>query len=263
MATDQGKASVRPNRVEYEKPPIVEALCQFNFASPLAWSPVIPGLFFQKIRAEYPTEPAVQQQVQANVEFPNDAAGRAQFTMGQGDQRLIYKNASENRLVVLTPTTISANSLPPYEGWPGLSSRFQRALTKTKSILGDPRVAAVSVRYINRIFVPDGRPFDVSSMFNIPFRVVGDTGATLKAHFQKSESILADGVTRGLSTFASVEPIDGETDGEAYLLDLEFRRGLSDPISFVEAMAVADELKVRENAEFESCITDRTRELFR
>ncbi len=220
-------------------------------------------MFYERIRAEYPTDPEVQQQVQANVQFPNDAAGQAQLTMGQGEQRLIYKNRSLSRLIVLSPSNVSANSLPPYEGWPHLSERFQRALSKTKDILRGAAVGAVSVRYINRIHVPNGRQSQLGEMFNIPFRVPGEGDTTINSLFQRVESTLADGVTQGILTFASVEPVEGESDGQAFLLDLEFRRVLSKPTDFSEAMSVAQDLKIVENAEFEACITDRTRELFR
>jgi uncharacterized protein (TIGR04255 family) len=261
MTTDQGRAAAQVGRIEYDHPPIVEALCQFNFATPLAWSPILPGMYYERIRAEYPTDPEVQQQVQANVQFPNDAAG-AQLTVGQGDQRLIYRNKSLDRLIVLGPSQISANSLPPYEGWPNLAERFERALAKAKPIIKEAQVGAISVRYINRIFIPDLDPASSGEFFNIPHRAVGG-GDVVDSLFQRVESTLSDGITQGVMTFAIVDPHEDESDGEAFLLDLEFRRALDAPMDFESAMAIASDLKAMENAEFEACITDRTRELFR
>lgn len=262
MSADRGLAADRGARVEYANPPIVEGLCQFNFAAPISWSPILPGMFFERIKATYPAEPEVQQQVQANVEFQNDAAGQAQFTVGQGDQRLIYKSRDLTRLAVLASSTIGVNSLPPYEGWPSLHERLESLLQRTKSVIGSPEIGAVSVRYINRIFIPTRDPQALSDYFTIPYHVVGHPKSSLSAVFQRVETIQPDGISRGIMTFVSVETTEAESDGQAFLLDLEFRRELPTSASFDVALSVADELKAMENAEFESCITDSTRGLF-
>ena len=265
MTVDEGNA-VAPlgqGRLEYRRPPIVEALCQFNFASPLRWSPVLPGMFYERIRAEYSGEPEVQQQVQANFQFPNDAAGEAQFNLGQGEQRLIYKNATKDKLIVLSPSTVSANSLPPYEGWPSLLARFESSLGKTKAVLRDVEVASVTVRYINRIFIPMREPIDLEQYFDLPFRAIGGERAVTTSMFQRFESALDGQGTTAVRTFSSVESTEDEQDGSAFVLDLEFRRELDTPATFHDALGITDELKSAENLEFETSITDRTRELFR
>lgn len=263
MTAEQGRAGEEPSRVEYKNPPIVEAVCQFDFVPPLAWSPIIPGMFFERIRAEYPENPEIQQRVQANVEFGADAAGQTQFTVGHGDQRLIYKNESRDRLIVLSPSSLSANSLPPYEGWPALSARFRSMLERTREVLRGAQVGAVTVRYINRIVVPVTEEATPECWFNVPYRVVGGSSSSLDSVFQRVEVTLPDGISKGVRTFASVDLQEGDVGGRPFLLDLEFRRTLAEGTTIDDALAVATELKVLENAEFEACITDKTRELFR
>lgn len=251
-------------RREYERPPIVEGLCQLNFATPLDWNPIVPGMFYERIRASYPEKPEVQQEVRANVQFPNDAAGEAQFNLGQGQQRLIYKNAARDKLIVLTPTSLSANSLPPYEGWPSLSKRLRQTLKKTAQVLGSPGVANATVRYINRILVPIDEPTEFAEYFDLPFRGVGSSGQSVSTSvFQRVESKVDAISAEAVRTFASVEPIAGEGRGIAFLLDIEFRRIFADPVTVDEALEVTEQLKQAENAEFERCITDRTRDLFK
>lgn len=263
MTADHG-AVLDQGRREYDRPPIVEGLCQLNFASPIDWNPIVPGMFYERIRAGYPEKPEVQQEVRANVQFPNDAAGEAQFNLGQGQQRLIYKNANRDKLIVLTPTSLSANSLPPYEGWPSLSKRLKETLTKTAQVLGSISIASVSVRYINRILIPIEEPTAFAEYFDLPFRGVGLPGQTSStAVFQRVESKIEAISAEALRTFASVEPIEGETSGTAFLLDIEFRRFFETPATIDAALNASEELKQAENAEFELCVTDRTRELFK
>jgi uncharacterized protein (TIGR04255 family) len=263
MTSEQGPTIGVAGRQEYPRPPIIEALCQFTFASPISWSPILPGMLFERIRSSYPADPEVQQQVQANVQFPNDAAGGAQFHVGQGEQRMIYRSADLNRLAVVSPSSISANSLAPYEGWPSLSNRFREVLRRTQEFFRGASVGSVSVRYINRVFLPLSGAEPFNAYFNIPYRPVGGVGGVTDGLLQRVESTLSDGVTRGILTFSSVDLIEGEVDGKAFVLDLEFVRPLVPPGDFESAMLIAEELKILENSEFEACITDRARELFR
>lgn len=262
MTSEAGPPVGERNRREYSRPPIIEALCQFTFATPIAWSPILPGMLFEKIRGTYPAEPEVQQQVQANVQFPNDAAGQAQFEVGQGEQRLIYRSEDLSRLAVISPSTVSANSLAPYEGWPSLSRRLRELVDQAQDSFRHAAVASVSVRYINRVFLPLADTASVESYFNIPYRPIGGLDGKTDALLHRVESTLSDGETRGLLTFSSVEPAEGERGGKAFVLDLEFLRTLTPASDFESAMRVAEELKRLENAEFEACITDRARELF-
>lgn len=261
MSTHSTATDGMSSRVEYANPPIVEALCQFDFIEPISWSPITPGMFYERIRAEYPLEPEVQQQLQANVSFPGDA-GAAQFTMGQGEQRLIYRDETESRLIVLTPHSLSANSLAPYEGWPNLSRRFSRALNKAQEVLKPPMVGAVLVRYINRIVAPVHEQNDVGQIFNIPFRVPSGRIVGVSSLFQRVQATLDVDEMQSTLTFSSVDPQDGDPPGQAFLLDLELRQPVPHGCTFDEALAIAGRLKAVENEEFEGCITDEARRLF-
>lgn len=250
-------------QTEYAAPPIVEALCQFNFSRALDWSPVLPGLVYEKIRASYPQTPEVQQELQANVMVPADGLGEAQFNMGQGEQRLIFANDQRNRLVLLAPSMLSVNSLPPYEGWPSLHRRTADVIRKTKSELRDLAVTTVSVRYINRVSLPWVAGTKLQDYFDVPYRVVGPEGSTLDQILLRQESSLGDGSVKGIRTFTRVDSDDSQgPEKRDFVLDLEFVKIFDTPVSFEDALESAGELKILENQEFEGCITDKTRELF-
>jgi uncharacterized protein (TIGR04255 family) len=260
MTPNETAVGARGPSPKYRNPPIVEALCQFNFATPLSWNPILPGVFYQKIKAEYLREPEMQEQVQANVETPV-SEGAASVRVGRGEQRLIYANMDGNRLVVLNPGSISANSMPPYEGWEDLADRLKRCVEKTYSTLGRPGIKGVSIRYINRILIPSES--EISRFFRVPIMSTSQAGSSVKSLFQRAETILEDGVSRSAITFATVEPTEDEVGEVPILLDLEFSNlGLGEA-TIDEAIEVAAQLKEFENVEFEAFLTDDTRGMFR
>jgi uncharacterized protein (TIGR04255 family) len=39
---------------KYEKPPIIEAVCEFRFSGKSKWDLTIPGLIYDSVKDEYP-----------------------------------------------------------------------------------------------------------------------------------------------------------------------------------------------------------------
>jgi uncharacterized protein (TIGR04255 family) len=242
-------------RREYPNPPIEEALVQVTFAEPLSWNVATPGLLFERLRGDYPTEPEMQEQ--AAVQVQADAGGGPALSFNRGQQRFLYRDESRTRLVLVNPLTLSANSLRPYEGWPKLRERFERAMSDVEAVTGSKPVARIALRYINRITLPPG-PIDTDDYFKVTVRTADEGRAAFRGFIHRVESVLDD-ETVVVSTFASTEP---EDDCTSFVLDLEFSSPNLNSSEMEQVLNVADELKVLENAEFESCITDATRELF-
>ncbi len=242
----------------YPNPPIEEGLCQVAFSEPLAWSVATPGRLHEALKASYPAEPDTQDEVAASLQLPPNQAGPT-FAFNRGPQRFVFKDESGTRLLIANPHTLSVNSLRPYEGWQALRVRLLEALRTVMAVTGPQPMAQVSLRYINKIVV-DESYLDSDHYFNLHVRTAEEGRAPFFGFMHRVESVLTDSVTHVTSTFATLQ---AAPEGSAFLLDLDFRRpglSLNQP---EEVVAVADELKAQENREFESCITDKTRELFK
>ena|SRR5215207_7513665 len=52
----QTRSSLREGRVRriYKDPPIIEALCEFQFVPSQPWDLTIPGLFYREVKSEFP-----------------------------------------------------------------------------------------------------------------------------------------------------------------------------------------------------------------
>jgi len=119
-----------------------------------------------------------------------------------------------------------------------------------------PPISGVSIRYINQIVLPAAK-IDTDDYFTIPIRTAREGTSALSSFVYRVESVIPGGdIAR--STFASMARDDR---ANAFLLDFEFLRE-ERFASFEDAERAADRLKNLENEEFESCITDATRELF-
>ena len=242
----------------YPNPPIVEGLVQFNFAQPIAWNVATPGRIFERIRDAYPTDPETIGQLQAafNAQPPS---GVPDFTITQGSQRVVYKDQSGTRLLVVNDRSFSVNSLRPYEGWESLANRMTDAIAALQDVLDMPNIGEVTVRYVNQISIPRGG--QTEEYFAYEIRTARSGASYLNNFVIRVESSLPDGITQAGTTFASAQPQSEQVF--PIILDIEFKRQLGEGVPISDAVNVAVELKQLENSEFESVITDNTRELFR
>lgn len=243
---------------DYPHPPIAEALVQFTFGEPIAWNVATPGRVYERLKNEYPADPETQAMVQATLDVAASGGTTPDFTLSQGSQRVIYKDESHTRLLVLNDRSFSVNSLRPYEGWEKLSQRMAEAITSLQDVIEIANIGEVSVRYINQIPLPRGHATE--DYFAYEIRTVRSGSSYLINFVQRVESLLPDGVTRAGTTFASTLP--QTEDVFPLILDIEFKRSLGQMASIRDAVAVAEELKALENSEFESLITNKARELF-
>ena len=248
------------DRREYPNPPIEEALVQITFAEPLSWNVATPGLLDERLRDAYPREPAAQEQLQAEVHIPGAGQAGPNFALNRGPQRFVYRDDTEHRLLVASPLTLSANSLRPYEGWPALNDRFRAAAELLNEVAPLKPVQRVTLRYINRVRIP-GPQVDTDDYFYLTVRTADSGRASFRGFMHRVESILEDDQTVVVSTFASLQP-DADSGTLDFLLDLEVYRDGLNLGDIGEMIDVAGQLKVIENAEFESSIRDAARELF-
>jgi len=148
--------------------------------------------------------------------------------------------------------------LPPYDSWEQLREEAHTIWNSYRSVIPGRAVTRVGLRYINQIDMPqpvrDFRDYirtypEISS--DLPQAVAG-------FFFQVQIPLEPSGVFLSL-TQALVPP--SAPNVTSVVLDIDvFRQGMrleSDD----EIWRILDELRLQKNLVFESCITDRTREL--
>src|SRR4051794_30661233 len=97
----------------YERPPVSEALCEFQFESPSGWDWTVAGLLYARIGEHFPIKRergVVELQVRVpGMDRPEDVR--------QGIAKLQFLAEDERTLVQVGPNVLTVNRLAPYPGW--------------------------------------------------------------------------------------------------------------------------------------------------
>lgn len=137
----------------YDKPPVIEVLCEFRFKSAQPWDWTIPGLVYEKIREKFPKK---RQQNVLEVET-QPSEDKVLHRMKAGVERMQFLNQQENAFVQVGPDLLAVNHLPPYPKWDAFKRLILEQLAVYRDVANPESLARIGLRYINRIEIPDKR----------------------------------------------------------------------------------------------------------
>ncbi|MBK6873565.1 MAG: TIGR04255 family protein [Kineosporiaceae bacterium] len=250
--------SIRRRR--YAEPPVVEAIARLEWARDGKWSVATPGVLLGKLRSDYPAEPQLQAGIQVGM-APGVNEGGAQLSMSAGVHNLIYASEDGSRLLSASPKSLGVHGLVPYEGWEALDHRLVKGVKAVSPTLfnGPPMVAAVGLRYVNRIVLPSVE-VNFHDYFTITFAFPDEFPPTIGAFLDRAEfGYPGEPITLAF-TWASTE---APPDRSAFIVDLDYQWRPPRPVTVPKARRMLADLKRRETLAFESLLTDRLRGLFR
>lgn len=246
---------VPPSRMVYTSPPVVEVICQVTFDEAVPWSVATPGVLFKALEDEYPADPTAM----GGITTTFNARNVGEIHVDPQAARYLFSNREQSRRLVVNSTCLSVNALPPYEEWPNVVARFERALTAFRSAVADFAPASANLRYINRIVIPEPT-MNVSDYFTIPILLAHQESA-IQGFITRSQIALPTRSAQLTITFGSSEhSVEGEC---AFLLDIEVSAPTSQSANTSDLIETMEALHTIENLEFESSITTKCRELFK
>ncbi|MGH8060005.1 MAG: TIGR04255 family protein [Candidatus Entotheonellia bacterium] len=239
---------------QYNKPPLIEAVCEFRFEPGEPWDLAIPGLLYERLRETFPK----RRQARALETTMLAGPDAIQQQMTQVD-RLQMLREDETALVQVSPHLLSVNHLKPYPSWAGFISLIREALEVYRTTAKPKGLQRIGLRYINRIEMP-GKRLDLEYYFDFyPFvgtRLPEDFGNFLVAiHllFQERRDILR--------LQLSDTPAD-QPDVSAFTLDLDYFLAQTDKVNFESVLGWLEEAHDTVEETFEGCIKDTLRERF-
>ncbi|NLI56111.1 TIGR04255 family protein, partial [bacterium] len=97
---------------EYKNPPLVEALCEFQFIPLQPYDSTIPGLFYEKIKEEYPEK---QEQVGINFQLQATEKGFEQKIIQNFPPKIQFFKSDKTSLVQIARELLVINCLKPYQ----------------------------------------------------------------------------------------------------------------------------------------------------
>ncbi len=238
----------------YKNPPIVEAVCEFRFTPDTPWDLAVPGLFYEKVKEEFPQR---EQRIVQEVELTQGPQGLQQQIRTR--EIIVLLAEDKKTLVQLGPRLLAVNALKPYPTWQGFKPRIQRAWEALQAILDRMDLQRIGLRYINRVELPTPR-VELAEYFGFyPF--VGDRLPQTMGSFIMGVEFPYGGEGDRCRVQLLPAP-DSSEEKPALMLDIDYFLAQPRAVKVSDVLEWVEKAHNRVEEVFEGCITDRLRELF-
>ena len=238
----------------YQKPPLVEAFCEFQFGSE-SWDWTIPGLIYQIISDRFPKKRTVKR-----LELQINPATKELIPGAQGDtERLQFLSEDETLLVQAGSNMLAVNSVAKYPPWRDFRVLIHEMFNVYREIANPTSIKRIGLRYINRIQIPEVK-FDLATFFNLEPKLPDELPENLASLFMRVE--LPNPSDSGILILTFGSAPEKLKDQSAFILDLDFSTTPNPDVKFESQQDWVDAAHTNIETAFEACITDRLRELF-
>lgn len=240
---------------KYTNPPILEALCEFQFVPSQPWDMTIPGLLYEKISHEFPLKE--QKTVFGTAFTPKEGGVQQRVEMSTLIQ---FLRSDRTVIIQVGPDLLTVNQLRPYPTWEHFKPLITSNLQTYQGIAKPKGFKRIGLRYINRIDIPGG-PIEVTDYFNYYAPIPASLPQTHDSFEVKVVIPYNDGRDYLLLKLASVS--SEKPDAVSILLDLDYILAKPEAISLEQADSWIENAHSAVESAFEACITERSRELFK
>ncbi len=239
----------------YKNPPLIEALCEFQFEPGQPWDWTIPGLVYDKLKNEYPKkkqQKIIEMEVRAEQEISQTVKG--------GIARMQFLREDETALVQVGPNLLVVNHLKPYPTWGKFQEMIKNGLAVYRDVASPKAIKRISLRYINRLEIPQSQVRIEDYILAVP-NIPEPLPQVFATWIQRVEIPFED--SNGVMVMQSGLIRHEVPNSIAFLLDLDFitldiqKVNLDNAMEWV--MGAHDEVEKA----FEVCITDKTRALMK
>jgi len=239
---------------KYQHPPLIEALCELQFAADTPWDLVSPGLIYEQVREQFP-----QRRPGRAISLNLSQAGQNFGQEFQVVDRVQFLRSDEHALIQVGPQLLVVNHLKPYPSWEAFRPLIAFALESYRRVIQPTSIHRIGLRYINRITFPQPRILleDYFELYpRLGPQLPSDHGAMIVGlQFAFAEG--RDALALRLQT-AAPEP----EGGLAISLDMDYFLAQPGSISVDEAMDWVETAHNQVEATFEASITDMLRAQF-
>ena len=251
-----GLDQIIPER-KYQKPPIIEALCEIVFADS-AWDDTIPGMFYERVKQNFP-EKRQREIQQAEVAF-----GPAEVTAGvrRLPPRILFVSDEKRRMIQVAKDLLVVNQLHPYPHFEEWEPEVYNALRVYEALAQPKKVVHLGLRYINQVVIPEAhiQMQDYFTIYpNLPPHV-GDAHSTFLVQVEIPQSN-TNGHTV-VMTFGTAPLPEQNAVGQAFMLDFYYIRKID---ASLDEAAIKREVNLAHSSiitAFEGSITGKLREQF-
>jgi len=240
----------------YKQPPITEAVIEIRFAHPHEKSKI--EKFIKKIKGTYADyQKSISYKLDIDISNIQQNEPKAKAI-----QQLVHRFSSEDmtQQLLLNESSFVVSQLAPYCGWNDFIGRFIRDWKVWKKCLGFNEIKQIGVRYINRLDIPVPEPtIDSSQYVNIYPEIPEILGPNSSYAIQATIPIDELKSVLALNSAVVASPL---LDHMSLVIDQDIVKTVELPQNDESIYSFLNEVHTKKNSVFESCITDKARELF-
>jgi uncharacterized protein (TIGR04255 family) len=137
---------------KYQDPPLIEALCEIQFAADTQWDLVSPGLIYEQVREQFP-----QRRPGRAIALNVSQAGQGFGQEVQVVDRVQFVRADNRAMIQVGPQLLAVNHLKPYSSWETFRPLIATALEAHRQVIQPAGIHRIGLRYINKIAFPQPR----------------------------------------------------------------------------------------------------------
>ncbi len=240
---------------KYKKPPVIEALCEFQFVTGQPWDLTIPGLVYERVKEEFTDK---QQQVGVGFKIQKTEEGLEHRVIPAPPRIQLFRK-DKTALIQIGPDLLAINHLVPYPTWQKFKPMVLEALKVYKDIAKPRAFKKIILRYINRIEIK-GELIELSDYFDF-YPYVSKALPQLHTNLiNRIEIPYKDGRDFMTLTIATASPERPEV--LSIILDIEYVMAAAEGIKMDEFDGWLEHAHSEIERTFEVCITDKSRMLF-
>lgn len=239
----------------YKKPPIIEALCEFQFTPDSAWDLTMPGLMYDKVHEIFPTKRQAQQ-----IDIELIAGPQGLLHTVCPTYRMQFFRQDEKALIQVGQHLLSVNHLKPYPSWPQFVPLIRTGFETYQDVAHPKGIQRIGLRYINRVEL-QSESLELSDYFEF-YPMVGpklnkETYTAFLAGIQIPYEDARDILKIELANAIVTSP-----DALALTLDIDYFLAQPGKVALDAAFDWVEVAHSRVETAFEACIKPGLRELF-
>jgi uncharacterized protein (TIGR04255 family) len=236
----------------YGKPPVTQAICEFQFISDKAWDWTIPGLIYNKISTVF-SEKRQEQALAITVTPQQQKVQQVSTTLS----KMQFLTKDGTAMVQIGPDLLGINVQNRYPGWPNFFKLISEQWQIYSQIASPKGFKRIGVRYINKIEI-DADSMELTKYFryypHLPEHIEQKHGPFMMRVMHASD----DGRDSLVLTFANITP----SAKLSFSLDLDYSLTQPDKVQLGDGLKWVENAHAKIEDMFEACITDELRTLF-
>jgi uncharacterized protein (TIGR04255 family) len=239
----------------YSKAPITEAILDIQVETAEGLTPLSLAACQDSVLADYPTKRELKATIAQFEMVPQLVASATSQDLG-----FAFISPDGKQLFQTRMNGFTVNRLAPYVRWETFSQEARRLWNIYREAAKPARITRIALRYINRIDIPTG-PVELKDYFNTTPEVARGLPQSMAGFFMQVLLPLEDVKAFVNIVETIVEP--PQPGIVSVVLDLDFFRTAELPGNEEELWNLFEVLRVKKNAVFDTCITEKTKELIR